>query len=152
MIIVWLFWIALIASISTSANDRSLNFFVTDRLSRCTHLAITKCAATFQSCLRGMGVEVWLQWTAWFIESTLLMLITISVFTLLLCTPIPVGNVTVENAKTLQPQRAAIISCIEPCLLFAFLVAYALASITYSLAISACLTKCKIGDCLVNTS
>lgn len=76
-----------------------------------------------------MGLPGWLHWTAWFIKTFILLLISVSVMTVFM------------TAKWYPTPDLAVLTHSNPFIIFLFLVCFACATITYCFAISVFFSK-----------
>lgn len=77
-----------------------------------------------------MGLANWLHWTAWFLKQFLFLLISVIIMTIFFC--IPIGD------------HGSIIGFTSPTVLLVFLLAYAIASISFAFMVSVFFSKGKL--------
>ena len=71
--------------------------------------------------LQVMGVNTWLQWSAWFLEYVTLIFITLVPTVFIICSPVKINNVTVHGVNTATSHYRPIVDNVDLSFLMFFL-------------------------------
>ena len=94
-----------------------------------------------------MGLETWLQWSAWFVVYVVLVSITTTITGIILCYPVQLNDVQIDGVRGVASYYRAIVSHVDVSVMLVFLFACILPCIASSFVVSAFFCKGKTLFC-----